>query len=91
MGGGIRHIDCLCKYFEAVIYWCKKQQSVVIFIYRIEYLWIDTNKREFIQCKTMKCRLYSLQYISLFTIYLNTKIITVPFQYSNWWIQSYRQ
>ena len=23
--GGIRHIDCLHKYFEAVIYRCKKQ------------------------------------------------------------------
>ena len=35
-GRGIRHIDCLCKCFDAVIYQCKKQLSVVNFIYRLK-------------------------------------------------------
>ena len=58
-GGGIRHIGCLCKYFEAVIHRRKKQWSVWWFMSTLKYLWIDTNKGEFTQCKTMKTWRYS--------------------------------
>ena len=34
--GGIKHIDCWWKCFEAVIYLCKKQWSVLNFIYRLK-------------------------------------------------------
>ena len=60
----VKHIDCLGKFFEAVIYRCKKQWSVVIFMTALKYLWMYTNKREWALWKTMKTRRYSLQYSS---------------------------
>ena len=55
----IRHIDCLRKYFETVIYWHKKQWSVANFITIPKCLWIDTSKRELARCKTVNLWLYS--------------------------------
>ena len=58
--GGIRNIDCLRKFFEAVIYRYKKQWSVIIFVTARKYLWIDTNKHEWARRNTMKMWKYSL-------------------------------
>ena len=56
-----RHIDCLGKYFEAVIYWYKNNEGMVIYGYTKNNLWIDTLKRKLIRCKTMKTYLILLQ------------------------------
>ena len=50
---GNRHIDCLHKYFEAVIYRYKKQWRCRDFITTLKYFWTDTIKRKFTQ-NTMK-------------------------------------
>ena len=59
---GIRHTDCLCKFFKAIIYRCKKRWRCRNFITTLKYLWIDT--REWARCKTMKTCVYSLYYSS---------------------------
>ena len=52
-GEGIRHTDCLRKFFKAVIYWSKKRWGMVIYNHaKMPLNW--TNKREFTRCKTMK-------------------------------------
>ena len=52
-------MDCLGKYSEAMIYQCKNSESVVIFRYTKNNLWIDTSKHKFIRWKTMKTYLNS--------------------------------
>ena len=42
------------SFFEVVIYRCKKQWSVIIFMTKPNYLGIDTSKRKWAWCKTMK-------------------------------------
>ena len=56
-----KHIDCLGKYFEAGICRYKNNEGMVIYGYTENNLWIDTSKRKFIRCKTMKTYLTSLQ------------------------------
>ena len=60
--GGIRHTDCLCNFFKAVIYRCKKRWRCRNFITTLKYFRIDT--REWARCKTMKTCVYSLYYSS---------------------------
>ena len=56
----LRHIHCLGKYSEAMIYECKNNKGVVVYRYTKSNLWINTSKSKFIRCKTMKTYLNSL-------------------------------
>ena len=62
-GGLLDILTVYASFFKAVIYQCN-------FIYRLKYLWIDTNKGEWARCKTIKSRIYSLYTSSFLTIFL---------------------
>ena len=44
----LKHIDCLVKYIEVVIYQYKNSEGVVIYRHTKNNLWINTSKRKFI-------------------------------------------
>ena len=78
---GNRHIDCLHKYFEAVIYRYKKHWRCRDFITTLKYLWIDINKREFTRRKMMKSWLYS-RYTGGQLVKICYQILLVCFSYT---------